>query len=180
MREGDDDAVAAPDEAGQLRLGLGEPTRGDRRPLGLEGVGLRLRERIELRRARQRDLGQTLLGPDAPHLVRLPDEVRHALEHGHEIGRDHRALRLLVVGQRRLAQVRLPFRGRVDDRVVDRVQRPLRERREGAHLLDLVAVELDAERLAARRREDVDDAAADGELAALLGTIDALVAGERQ
>ena len=60
------------------------------------------------------------------------------------------------------------------------MQRALGERREGAHLLDLVAEELDAQRLAARRREDVDDPAADGELAALLGAVDALVAGERE
>ena len=56
----------------------------------------------------------------------------------------------------------------------------LRERREGAHLLDLVSVELDAERLPARGREDVDEAAADGELAALVGTLDPLVARERE
>ena len=54
----------------------------------------------------------------------------------------------------------------------------LREGREGADALDLVAEELDAERLAAGRRVDVDDAAAKRELAALLGLVDALVAGE--
>ena len=58
-------------------------------------------------------------------------------------------------------------RGGVERRLGDRVERALRERREGADGLDLVAEELDAERLAPRRREDVDDAAADGELAAL-------------
>jgi len=60
------------------------------------------------------------------------------------------------------------------------MQRPLRERRERAHLLDLVAVELDPERLATRRREDVDEPTADSELAALLGTLDALVARESE
>ena len=69
---------------------------------------------------------------------------------------------------------------RVDERLVEGAQRALRERREGAHGLDLVAEELDAERLAAGRREDVDDAAADGELPALLDLVDALVAGERR
>ena len=91
VRERDDDAVAAADEAVQLVLGLGEPARGDRGPLRLEGERLRLRERVELGRALQRDLVEALLGPDAPHLVGLPDEVRHALEHGHEVVRDLRA-----------------------------------------------------------------------------------------
>ena len=60
------------------------------------------------------------------------------------------------------------------------MKRPLRERRERSHLLDLVAVELDAKRLAAGRREDVDEPAAHCELAALLGPIDPLVARERE
>ena len=60
------------------------------------------------------------------------------------------------------------------------MQRALRERREGADALDLVAEELDAERLAPGRRIDVDDAAAERELAALLRLLDALVARERE
>ena len=60
------------------------------------------------------------------------------------------------------------------------MERPLGEGRERAHLLDLVAVELDAERLAAGGREDVDETAADGELAALLGALDPLVARKRE
>ena len=43
--------------------------------------------------------------------------------------------------------------GRVDRRGLDLPQRPLRERREGADLLDLVAEQLDPERLAAGRRD---------------------------
>ena len=70
--------------------------------------------------------------------------------------------------------------GGIDHGAVDRMQRPLGEGRERAHLLDLVAVELDPERLAARGREDVDEPTADSELAALLGTLDALVARERE
>src|SRR5579884_1779491 len=58
------------------------------------------------------------------------------------------------------------------------MERALRERREGADGLDLVAEELGAQRLAAGGREDVDDAAADGELAALVRPLDAGVAGE--
>ena len=60
------------------------------------------------------------------------------------------------------------------------MQRALRERRVRAHRLDLVAEELEAERLAAGGREDVDDPAADRELAPLLGSLDALVARERE
>ena len=73
-----------------------------------------------------------------------------------------------------------PLDGGIDDGAVDRMQRALGEGRERAHLLDLVTVELDAQRLAAGRREDVDEAAADGELAALLGALDPLVPCERQ
>ena len=59
----------------------------------------------------------------------------------------------------------------------DLAQRSLCERREGADLLDLVTEELDAKRLAAGRRKDIDKAAADSELAPLLDPFDALVAG---
>ena len=60
------------------------------------------------------------------------------------------------------------------------MQRALRERRERAHLLDLVAEELDADRLAAGRREDVDQAAAHRELSAVVDALDALVPRERE
>ena len=82
--------------------------------------------------------------------------------------------------QRGLQQVGEPLRGRVDDGVRHRMERTLSEGREDTHLLDLVAEELDPQGLAAGRREDVDDAAADRELAPLLRPLDALVAGERQ
>ena len=95
-------------------------------------------------------------------------------------GTSNERLALLVVGERRLEQVCEALGRRVDDGAVDRVEGALRERRERAHLLDLVAEELDPERLAAGRREDVDEAAADGELAALLRALDALVARERE
>jgi hypothetical protein len=60
------------------------------------------------------------------------------------------------------------------------VQRPLRERRERPQRLDLVTEELDPDRLAPGRREDVHDPAANGELPALLGLRHPLVAGERE
>ncbi len=56
----------------------------------------------------------------------------------------------------------------------------LRERRVRAHRLDLVPEQLDAERLAAGRREDIDDPAANSELPALLCALDPFVAGERE
>ena len=52
--------------------------------------------------------------------------------------------------------------------------------RERADRLHLVAEELDAKRLASGGREDVDDAAADGELPAVVDAVDAVVAGERK
>jgi hypothetical protein len=76
MREGDDDAQAGADEPGQLVLGLREAAGGERRAQRLEGERLSPRERIELGRALQRHRLQRLLLPDAPDLLRLPDEVR--------------------------------------------------------------------------------------------------------
>ena len=96
-----------------------------------------------------------------------------------EVVGDRRGRVRLVVRERRLDEVEAAIGRRVDGRRVERVERALREGREGADALDLVAEELDAERLAACRRVDVDDAAAERELAALLGLVDALVAGER-
>ena len=90
-----------------------------------------------------------------------------------------RRVLVFVVRERRLDEVDAAIGGRVDGRRLERVERSLREGREGADALDLVAEELDAEGLAAGGRVDVDDAAAKRELAALLGLVDALVAGER-
>ena len=55
---------------------------------------------------------------------------------------------------------------------LDGLQGALVGDREGADLLDVVAPELDPERVLLGRREDVDDAAADRELAALLDQVD--------
>jgi hypothetical protein len=68
----------------------------------------------------------------------------------------------------------------VDHCVLEWVKRALRERRERAHLLDLVPEELDAQRLAAGRREDVDKPASNGELPSVLRSLDSLVAGKRK
>src|SRR5262249_19209360 len=70
-----------------------------------------------------------------------------------------------------------PLAGGIHRRVVDRVERALGERRERPHLFDLVTKELDAKRLAPRAWEDIDEAAAYGDLPTLLDTLDALVPG---
>ena len=183
MRERDDDAVAGPDEPRELLLGLGEPARGDRGLLRLERERLARRQRVELAGALQVEVvAPELLEPDALHLAELPHEIGRAVEDGHEILGDAREPHLLLraAGCRRVERVEPALGRRVDDRVVDRVQRALRERRERAHLLDLVAEELDADRLAAGRREDVDQAAAHRELPAVVDALDALVARERE
>ena len=56
-------------------------------------------------------------------------------------------------------------------------QRPLRERREPAQRLDLDVEQVDADRPVLGGRVDVEDAAAHGELTAVLDLVDALVAG---
>ena len=53
----------------------------------------------------------------------------------------------------------------------------LGERREPAQRLDLVVEQVDADRALLGRRVDVEQPAADGELAAVLDLVDALVAG---
>ena len=178
VRERDDDAQAGTNERGELVLGLGEPARGDRGPLRLEREGLPHRQRVELGGAVERHGPVALLLPDRPHLVGLPHEVGPARKERHEIAGHGPRLALLPVPV--LDEVEPPLGRRVDHRLRDRVQRALGERRERADRLDLVAEELDAQRLAARRREDVEDAAADRELAALVGPLGPLVARERE
>ena len=60
------------------------------------------------------------------------------------------------------------------------MQCALRERRERAHLLDLVTPELNAQRFAAGSRKDIDEPAANGELAALVRALDTFVTRERK
>ena len=182
VREGDDDAVAAVDEAVQLVLGLGEAARGDRRPLRLERERLRLRERVELGRA---GLSEIASSPSSAQTRRTSSGCQTKSGARSSTGTRSSGISAATARPSSSAsvgscEVGEPLGRRVDDGAVDRVERALGEGRERAHLLDLVAVELDAERLAAGGREDVDEAAADGELAALLGALDPLVAGERE
>ncbi len=67
------------------------------------------------------------------------------------------------------------LRRRGDLDALDLLQRALRERREERESLDLDVEELAANRAFLGRRVDVDDVAAEGELAALLDLLDALV-----
>ena len=178
MRERNDDTLAGAHERSELVLGLGETARGDRRPLRLERERLVLRERIELRRPLERERRELVLFPDAPNVVGLEDEVGRTIERRHEIVRHRPDVAFVAVPL--LDQVETPLRGGIDRARLDGMQRALRERRERADRLHLVAEELDAKRLASGRREDVDDAAANGELTAVVDPLDALVAGERK
>ena len=161
----------------ELVLRLGETAGSERGSLRLERERLAARERVELGDAGELDRDEAPPPPRPPARRRAPRRCRVAADTGGTrssgtLGRSR------LVRQGHIGEVAAAFRGRVHDGVVDRVEGALSERRERAHLLDLVAEELDAERLAARAREHVDDAAADGELPAILDAIDTLVAGE--
>ena len=82
--------------------------------------------------------------------------------------------------QARLDEILSPLRGGEDDDLGHRMERSLRERRERAHLLDLVSEELDAHGLAAGAREDVHEAATNRDLASFVDPLHPLVAGERE
>ena len=181
VRKRDDNTLARPDEGRELVFRLGEPARDERGPLRLECERLARRQRVDRRGARERDRREPFLLPHGSHFVRLPDEIWSRGHGQNQVVRNgSRELSLLHVLQRRVDEIEPAFRRRVDNRRLERVERTLRERRERPDVLDLVAPELDAERLTARRREDVDEPAADGELAALVRPLDPLVAGESE
>src|SRR5439155_16753843 len=149
----------------QLVLGLGQPAGGQRRPLCVEGERLALRKRRQLAGVVERDRTQPFLLPDVAYVVGRPDDVGPALERRDEVVRSTRGL---VVSEVDLDELAAALGRRVDRRLVDLAQGTLGERREDADLLDLVAEELDPERLATGGRKDVDEPPAHGELAALL------------
>src|SRR5439155_2834540 len=91
VREGDDDSLPSPHERAELVLGLGEPARGERRPLRLERERLVRGERIELRGAGEIRLGVELLERDRTHLVGLPDEIRRARKRRDQVVRGGQA-----------------------------------------------------------------------------------------
>ena len=177
--ERDHDPLAGPDERRELLLGLGETACRDRWPLRLEGRRLTARERIEQRRGVVRHGVERLLLPHTFDRLRLEDEVGRTVERRHQVGGDLERL-ALVSGSRGLGEIETPLRRRVDRRALDGPERTLREGRERANGLDLVAEQLDAERITSGRREDVDDPSANRELAPLLDPLDAFVARERE
>ena len=181
VREGDDDPLARAEQRHELVLGLGEAARRDRGPLRFERKRLCLRERVELRRARERRRFDAVLLPHPAHVVRLKDEIGRAVERRDEVvgHLDDRPL-TLVVRELGFDEIEAALCRGVQRGLCYRVKRPLGEGREGAHGLDLVAEELDAKGLAAGRREDVDDAAAHGELSSVVHALHPLVAGERK
>ena len=156
-----------------------EAARGDRRPLRLERERLRLRERVELGRALERDRRR---GRPPPRRGARRRAGRRSPARGRAPARDRRDAAGVSPSSPCHSSTRSRRRSAagIDRARLDRVQRALRERRERADRLDLVAEELDAQRLAPGRREDVDEPAANGELAAVVDALDALVARERE
>ena len=113
-------------------------------------------------------------GPIVDQLEERPEAIGRQ-----ELG--ERPLRPLLgsVGERRLGEqpvvgIDLGGRGQLDP--LGLAERALRERREVADRLDLVAEQLDPRRLILGRGEDVEDPAADRELAAVVDLLDPLVA----
>jgi hypothetical protein len=109
-------------------------------------------------------------------------ELEQGLEalDGKQLG-DVGSLAVARVGRQERPVLECQLRRGCDLDAVDALERPLCERREAAQRLDLDVEQLDPDRALGRRAEDVEQAAADGELAALLDLPDALVAhiGER-
>jgi hypothetical protein len=170
-----DDPVPAADIAEEVAFGLREPAGGDRRALRLECVWLAGRKLGELDRAGQAEVDAQLLPDSLPGIVGLPDEIDPG-KRRHEVIRH--AGRLSLFAEPGPHEIEPALGGRVDGRLLESVQRPLGEGRERPQGLDLVPEELDADRLPARRGEDVDEAAPHGELPSLLGLVDPFVTGE--
>ena len=179
MGERDDDAAALAEHPAELVLGLGEPARRDRRPLRLERVRLR---RAGRDRARRRPRARRARATPRPRCARTSSgsQTKSGARSKAATRSPGGSASSPVVAKARLDEIHAPLRRRVHDRLGDRMERALRERGERPHLLDLVAEELDAKRLTTRAREDVDEPAANGDLASLLDALDALVAGERE
>ena len=201
VREGDDDAQAGAHEPEQLGLGLADAAARQRGPLRLEArVALQRVERADAleqldhgrlahvgafaRRARvaRRGLGQAVarrlehaLGlPGAEHAV--GDQLRRQRD---EVVRDGDVL-VECVHSSTSAGCAARLARRLQIAALELGQRALREHREARDALDLVAEQLDAHRLGAGRREDVEDVAAHRQLAAIADTLDARVARSRR
>ena len=118
-----------------------------------------------------RDLLRELLAVRM-HFVRLRDQDDRTLTAPQVVEDGRRSILplVLVIGGDQLLQRR-------DRRLVERGGRSLRRRVVGADRLDRVAHELEPERLARARREEVDHAAANAELARLVDRVLPRIAG---
>ena len=180
MGERDDDVEALPEQAGKLVLGLGQPARDERRPLRVEENGWPwgsvsssvAPSSDSSATPSSRQTARTSSGCQTRSGTRSSGSTRSS---GTAPGASSSSS--TSVGSTRSAAA---LGRRVDRHLVDVSERALRERRERADPLDLVAEELDPDGLAAGRREDVDEPAANGELSALLDPLDPLVPGERE
>ena len=101
---------------------------------------------------------------------RLPQ--LHVLERAFPLGPNFRAERLQIQGRERLSRKTKPrqgqFGGRQQPHLRDSLPRALRVGLKGADRLDFVAEEIDPDRVAGARREEVEDAAASRDLARLV------------
>ena len=125
----------------------------------------------------QRRLGLLLGGEDQLGLVRQEVEQLAEVADGQQLGDVRALVRALQrgdLGQLAVLGGELGGGGDLDDLGV--AERALREGGEPAQRLDLVVEQVDADRALLRGRVDVEQAAADGELAAVVDLVDALVA----
>ncbi len=130
-------------------------------------VGQDVGEQVELARAEDGDQRLHALGRDA--VGELGEHLGEVRVGGVRLGQRPGAV-LDLVGEQQLAARR---RGQLGDLRLVALERTLVGDGELADLGDLVAPELDADGVLGGGHEDVEDAAADGELAALLDHVDA-------
>ncbi len=163
--------------AGELELqdgALGEP-REERLGRRVEPRGVVLVDRAaDLVRVIGDGGLELLLGEQ--HHAGIAEEIERAEEavERQELG-DVRALALVRHELRRDAQLGLELRGGGDLDLLEVGDRALGERGEAAEGLDLDVEEVDADGVVGGRREEIKQAAADRELAAVLDLLDALV-----
>ncbi len=163
--------------AGQLEL--------QHRPLGQAGQEV-VRRGVELRGVVLVDRAAHLVGVigdrgleillGEQHDAGVAEEIERAQEavEREQLG-DVRALALVGDELRRDAQLGLQLGRRRDLHLVEIGDRALRERRERPQRLDLDVEEVDAHRVVGGRGEEIEQAAADRELAAVLHLLDPLV-----
>ena len=203
MREGDDHAQARAHEPEQLVLGLADAAARERRALRLEAArrpasGSSARDALEqLDDRRLAHVGALARRAASGSRRPRPRRSRAAVEHAIGLpGADARRARSArarsgtrpfgtgtsssCVHSSTSAGARRASRAGCRSLRCELGERALREHREARDALDLVAEELDAHGLCAGRREDVEDVAAHGQLAAVADALDALVARARR